>query len=161
MSTKVFNLGDENCPIAEKLGNFFATPFVIDGVKCGSAEGFIQALKFRDLEKQRQVAALVGKEAKFKGKKAGKRIAREGTVFWCGLDFQFGSKEHLELIERGIRAKFEQSEECRKALLETGNAQLVHETGRAKSRFTSLPAREFIRIVSTIRDELQVFNGVK
>ncbi len=31
---------------ANVLSNFAAMPFVVDGVQCNSAEGFIQALKF-------------------------------------------------------------------------------------------------------------------
>ena len=156
MTEKItFNLGDQSDPISEKLGNFSTSRFSLDDVECFSVEGFIQSLKFSDSEKQQAVAKLVGKEAKFKGKKAGKRIAREGTVFWNGRTIKFRSPEHLALIERGILAKFEQDEKAQQALLATGNAELIHNTGRAESPFTSLPSEHFIKIVKKIRSGLQ------
>lgn len=51
------------------LSNFAPHPFVIDGVECNSMEGFLQSLKFSNPEMQKEVCKLVGKAAKFKGKK--------------------------------------------------------------------------------------------
>ena len=51
------------------LSNFAPHPFVIDGVECASMEGFLQSLKFKEPEMQKHVCLLVGKAAKFKGKK--------------------------------------------------------------------------------------------
>lgn len=51
------------------LSNFAPHSFVIDGVECASMEGFLQSLKFSDPEMQKHVCTLVGKKAKFKGKK--------------------------------------------------------------------------------------------
>ena len=47
------------------LSNFHPHPFVIDGVQCNSMEGFLQSLKFKEPEMQKQVCLLVGKAAKF------------------------------------------------------------------------------------------------
>jgi len=151
----MFNLGNEEDRIACKLGNFYASPFTIDGLLCGSIEGFIQSLKFSDEQKKRLIAGLAGKAAKFAGKKAGKRLSREPVVFWHGRQIPFRSSEHMALIERGIREKFAASEACREALLLTGDAMLVHDTGFQESRFTSLKSEELVRIVSEIRLELQ------
>lgn len=54
---------------SSSLSNFSPHPFVIDGVECNSMEGFLQSLKFKDVEMQKHVCTLVGKSAKFKGKK--------------------------------------------------------------------------------------------
>lgn len=51
------------------LSNFAPHPFEIDGVKCNSMEGFLQSLKFENPDMQVFVCQLVGKAAKFKGKK--------------------------------------------------------------------------------------------
>lgn len=51
------------------LSNFAPHAFTIDGIECASMEGFLQSLKFENPEIQRQVCTLVGKAAKFKGKK--------------------------------------------------------------------------------------------
>jgi len=138
-----------------KLSNFPPSPFVIDGIPCASAEGFIQALKFPDPEMQKHVCSLVGRAAKFKGKKAAKRVRRTGCVWWQGREMAFRSQEHMDLIERGLRTKYAQNDASRRALLSTRDATLTHETGHRESRHTSLPAREFIRMLNRIRSELQ------
>lgn len=51
------------------LSNFAPHEFVIDGIRCSSMEGFLQSLKFKSPEMQEHVCTLVGKAAKFKGKK--------------------------------------------------------------------------------------------
>ena len=51
------------------LSNFAPHPFVIDGVECASMEGFLQSLKFKEPAMQAEVCKLVGKAAKFRGKK--------------------------------------------------------------------------------------------
>jgi len=53
---------------ASSLSNFSPHEFEIDGVKCASMEGFLQSLKFKDVNMQIHVCSLVGKTAKFKGK---------------------------------------------------------------------------------------------
>ncbi len=137
------------------LSNFPAAPFEIDGVKCASTEGGIQAVKFKDPEMQRHVCTLVGRAAKFKGKKANKRVRRTGKVWWQGQEMDFRSKEHFKLIERFLRAKFTQYGPARRALLATGNATLTHNLGHKESPHTSLPAAVFIRMLYKIRRELQ------
>ena len=51
------------------LSNFAPHQFIIDGVECNSMEEFLQSLKFKDVDMQKAVCLLVGKAAKFKGKK--------------------------------------------------------------------------------------------
>ena len=51
------------------LSNFSPHVFTVDGIECNSMEGFLQSLKFQDPEMQKHVCTLVGKKAKFKGKK--------------------------------------------------------------------------------------------
>ncbi|KPJ85447.1 hypothetical protein AMJ57_03075 [Parcubacteria bacterium SG8_24] len=138
-----------------KLSNFPPAPFVIDGVKCASAEGFIQALKFKDPEMQRHVCSLVGLAAKRQGRKANRRVRHQRKVWWQGREFGFRSPEHLDLIERALRAKFTQNDSARRALLATRDATLTHSTGHRESPHTSLPARDFVRMLYRIRAELQ------
>lgn len=140
---------------ANVLSNCAATPFVIDGVQCNSAEGFIQALKFPNPEMQKHVCSLVGKAAKFAGKKAAKRIHRERKVWWQDKEIEFRSQEHFGLIERALRAKFNQSDRAKRALLATRNSTLTHDVGQPESPHTSLPAAVFIRILYKVRAELQ------
>lgn len=53
---------------ASALSNFAPHEFVIDGVVCKSAEGFLQSLKFKNPEMQKYVCTLVGYAAKKKGR---------------------------------------------------------------------------------------------
>ena len=65
----VIDIGPDAVYPASELSNFAAHRFEIDGVQCGSMEGFLQSLKFPDETVQREVCALIGKRAKFKGQK--------------------------------------------------------------------------------------------
>ncbi len=47
------------------LSNLCSNAFVFDGVECGSMEGFLQSLKCKDEERQKQICAMKGGEAKF------------------------------------------------------------------------------------------------
>ena len=46
------------------LSNLCSNPFRFDGVLCGSMEGFLQSLKQQDKDKQRQICAKKGRNAK-------------------------------------------------------------------------------------------------
>lgn len=60
-------MSGEGYPVSS-LSNFAPNPFVIDGVKCSSMEGFLQSLKYNNIDMQKHFCTLVGKQAKFKGK---------------------------------------------------------------------------------------------
>lgn len=49
---------------ADVLSNLCSNGFRFDGVVCGSMEGFLQSLKQKDKDKQRQVCSMKGKNAK-------------------------------------------------------------------------------------------------
>lgn len=49
---------------ANMLSNLYPHAFEMDGVKCASMEGFLQALKYEDDETQKDICALSGKETK-------------------------------------------------------------------------------------------------
>lgn len=46
------------------LSNMYSNAFVFEGVECGSMEGFLQSLKCKDEERQKQICAMKGGEAK-------------------------------------------------------------------------------------------------
>lgn len=60
------DVGGNNEGVFKKLSNFSAFSFEIDGIKCASMEGFLQSLKFEDIEEQEKVCLLVGFQAKKK-----------------------------------------------------------------------------------------------
>lgn len=133
------------------LSNFAPHPFTFDGVECASMEGFLQSLKFKDPQMQAHVCTLVGKAAKFKGKK--KNWWRDQTLYWKGVPIARSSDAYQALIENAYNAIF-LNEGFRKALAATGNATLTHSMGKNKINETVLTEREFCRNLHRLRDLL-------
>ena len=134
------------------LSNFAPHPFVIDGVECNSMEGFLQSLKFSNPEMQKEVCKLVGKAAKFKGKK--KKWWRTQTLFWQGIEIPRDSEEYQKLLDRAFSA-LAQNSGFRAALLATGNSVLTHSIGKTKITETVLTRQEFCSRLTKIREELR------
>ncbi|OGN01719.1 MAG: hypothetical protein A3I26_01635 [Candidatus Yanofskybacteria bacterium RIFCSPLOWO2_02_FULL_43_10] len=146
----VLNIGSKSDDWrACRLSNFSADAFVLDGERMASVEGFIQGTKFPDGHPTRQqIFQSVGVEAKRFGKKAERKF-----VWWNGRAISYGSPEHHELIERAIRAKFEQNTTAMDALLATRGMILTHDLGHPDPPNTSLPAKVFCDILTRIREE--------
>ena len=134
------------------LSNFSPHPFVIDGVACASMEGFLQSLKFKEPDMQIEVCKLVGKAAKFKGKK--KKWWRTQTLYWQGQEFKRDSQEYQDLLDRAFDA-LAQNTGFQKALLATGKATLTHSIGKSKIQETVLTKQEFCSRLMKIREKLQ------
>ena len=134
------------------LSNFTPHPFTIDGVGCNSMEGFLQSLKFKEPEAQVEVCKLIGKAAKFKGKK--KKWWKTQTLFWQGKEIPRDSQEYQDLLDRAFAA-LAQNTGFQKALLATGKATLTHEIGKSKITETVLTKREFCGRLMRIRAQLQ------
>ena len=137
------------------LSNFAHTPFCVDGIACGSVEGFIQGLKENGAEKRTRICQKHGFEAKRAGtRKRNKKVKESGTVWWQDRVITFKSEEYYALIERAIRAKFELNEAARDVLRNTAGADLTHETGKPEASGTSFPKEKFLSILKKIRAEL-------
>ena len=134
------------------LSNFAPHPFIIDGVECNSMEGFLQSLKFSNPEMQREVCKLVGKAAKFKGKK--KKWWRTQTLYWQGVEIARSSQEYQDLLDRAFDA-LAQNNGFRAALLATGNSVLTHSIGKNKITETVLTRQEFCSRLTKIREKLK------
>lgn len=134
------------------LSNFAPHPFVIDGIECASMEGFLQSLKFKDPAMQVEVCKLVGKAAKFKGKK--KKWWKTQTLHWQGMEYKRDSKEYQELLTRAFEALAENTS-FQKALLATGKSTLTHEIGKTKISETVLTRQEFCGRLMMLRARLQ------
>lgn len=76
------------------------------------------------------------------------------TVWWQGHPIPYRSETHFELIQRALQAKFDQDRPAREALIATGDAELIHDTGEPESPRTSLPAARFLDMLGAIRAEL-------
>ena len=134
------------------LSNFAPHPFVFDGVECNSMEGLLQSFKFSNPEMQKEVCKLVGKQAKFKGKK--KKWFKTQTLYWQGEEFKRDSEEYQRLLDRAYDA-LSTNDGFKRALLATGNAILIHTIGKTKKSETVLTRAEFCSRLMAIRERLQ------
>lgn len=134
------------------LSNFSPHVFTVDGIECNSMEGFLQSLKFQDPEMQKHVCTLVGKKAKFKGKK--KKWWKTQTLYWKGEEIPRDSDQYQKLLDRAFNA-LAQNTSFQKALLATQNATLTHSIGKNKTSETVLTRQEFTSRLTRIRKELQ------
>lgn len=138
---------------AASLSNFAPHPFVFDGVEIASMEGFLQSLKFSNPDMQAHVCTLVGKKAKFKGKK--KNWWRDQTLYWKGHPIARRSEGYQILLENVYLSMLEQSDSFRRALKATGNATLTHSMGKNKENETVLTEKEFIKLLTYCRSLLK------
>ena len=136
---------------ASNLSNFSPHPFIIDGVECNSMEGFLQALKYENPEMQRTICKLVGKQAKFKGKK--KAWYRKQELYWQGKTIKRDSREYQELLDRAF-TELSKNKKFGKALLATGNATLTHSMGKKKITETVLTKQEFCSRLTLLRAQI-------
>lgn len=134
------------------LSNFTPHPFMFDGVLCASMEGLLQSFKFKEPDMQVEVCKLVGKAAKFKGKK--KKWWRTQTLFWQGQEFKRDSQEYQELLDRAFAA-LAQNASFRNALLATGTATLTHSIGKTKQSETVLTRQEFCSRLTRLREQIK------
>lgn len=137
------------------LSNFAPHSFIIDGIECASMEGFLQSLKFSNPDMQKEVCKMVGRQAKFKGKK--KKWWRTQTLYWKGKEYKRSSQDYQDLLDRafdelGKNASFQ------RALLATNNAVLTHSMGKNKKEETVLTTQEFISRLNRLRIGLQKRN---
>ena len=135
---------------AGTLSNFAPHPFEIDGVQCNSMEGFLQALKFESADMQKYVCTLVGRSAKFKGKK--KKWFQKQELYWLGTVYKRDSDEYQNLLNRAYNQLYK-NEGFRKALEATKGCVLTHSIGKNKINETVLTTSEFCRRLTYLRDK--------
>lgn len=145
------NIGGKG-KVQEALSNFTAYEFYLDGVRCNSMEGFIQSLKFSDIEKQKEVCLLVGKDAKFKGKK--KKWWKTQTLHWLGVVVDRHSEEYQFLLRRAFTSLSE-NVKFSDVLLKTVGKKLRHAHGKKDPNFTILTEEELCSILTEIREKLK------
>lgn len=138
---------------ASALSNFAPHKFVFDGVECSSMEGLLQAFKYSNPDMQKHICTLVGKAAKFAGKK--KDWRRSQTLYWQGVEFPRESDEYQALLDRAYGAMLEQSDGFRRALIATGDAVLQHSIGKSEPKETVLTRSEFCSRLTKLREQLR------
>jgi hypothetical protein len=92
---------------------------------------------------------LVGKAAKFKGKK--QKWWLKQTLFWQGVEIKRDSGEFQALLDEAFLALFTQNEGARTTLLATGLAIITHQMGKKEPHCTVLTEQEFVSRLMKIR----------
>jgi len=135
------DIGSRNNYPAKALSNFACHPFIIDGIECKSMEGFLQSLKFKNPEIQKQVCSLIGLKAKFRGKH--KKWWRTQKLYWLDKEIDRHSEEYQKLIDKAYECMFNQSSSFKRALIASGNAVFTHSIGKRDTHRTILTEGEF------------------
>ena len=134
---------------SQVLSNLCSNPFTFDGVQCGSMEGFLQSLKQPDHDKQWQICAMKGRNAK---RASTARWQADQIVWWKGVAIDRQSEDFQQLIRHAYQAMFDQSERFRAALMATRGMRLYHSRGKSNPFKTILTEQEFCKILTDLRD---------
>ena len=144
--------GHTKSPLGKRLSNFYARPFVFDGVKCASFEGFIQSLKCPDIKTQRKICALTGIEAKRSGTPYNTwKENQERVLYWNGTTYRRTSRDYMLLIDRVYDAIYEQNEDFQADLLALGDARIWHSIGHPDQNQTTLTEWEMLQQLDRLR----------
>lgn len=131
------------------LSNLCSNGFRFDGMICSSMEGFLQSLKHRDLDKQRQLCQMKGGNAR---KRSVSSWQTDQIVWWRGEPIDRQGNAYQVLLRRAYQAMFDQNERFRAALMTTRGITLVHSTGETDPYKTILTPQEFCDVLTEIRD---------
>ena len=134
---------------ADVLSNLCSNGFRFDGMVCGSMEGFLQSLKQKDKDKQRQICQMKGKNAR-KMTSTGWRT--DQIVWWKGNPIDRQSVDYYSFVSAAYLAMFQQNERFRTALMSTRGMRLFHTRGVQDPFKTILTEHELCRILTDLRD---------
>ena len=141
---------------ANVLSNLCSNGFRFEGVLCGSMEGFLQSLKYQNIDKQRQICSMKGKNAK---NMTSTHWQTDQIVWWKGIAINRQSQDFQDLIRRAYQAMFEQNERFRIALMSTRGMKLYHSQGEQNSFKTILTESEFCSTLTEIRESYDVLHN--
>ncbi len=113
---QAIDIWSKNAYPADVLSNLCSNGFRFDGVVCGNMEGFLQSLKQQDLNKQRQICSMKGRNAK---KHTSTGWQTDQIIWWKGKAIDRKGQEFTTLVHQAYNAMFEQSERFRTALMAT------------------------------------------
>jgi hypothetical protein len=135
---------------ANVLSNLHSNGFRFDGMVCGSMEGFLQSLKHKNPDKQRQICSMKGRNAK---NMSASDWLTDQIVWWRGKAIDRQSEEFMKLVGRAYRTMFEQNKSFRTALMSTRGMTLHHTKGERNPFKTILTEKEFCSILTDIREQ--------
>ena len=145
--------GDGAFP-ANVLSNFYENGFSLDGVTCASMEGFLQSLKTKNRDLQKQVCLLSGRKAKkiFKHRIQNLRWKLTGILYWQGKPMRRTSDEYQRLLDRAYEEMYANNAGFVNALIASEGKKLIHSVGIGDSRRTVLTEYEFLSRLRRLRE---------
>jgi len=144
----VYNIDYRSKKVVERnLSNLHHSPFYYQGFQCGSIEGVLQGIKFRNVSEQARVFALYGFNAKQQGK----------PVKWEDLYIKDACLQRMsymyEVFLNDLYYEcFNQNPDRKQLLLDTHPHQLRHTIGHNNKSITVLTEKEFIFTLTTLRE---------
>jgi hypothetical protein len=132
------------------LSNFAHHHFIIDDIECNSYEGFLQSLKFKSVETQKNICKLIGSDAKKKG--YNKKWYKTQILYWKNKEIKRDSNEYQELLDKVYNALYKNSKLFRKALAHSVGVILTHTMGKNNKNETILTTQEFCSRLMILRD---------
>ena len=147
---KAIDIWSKNPYPADVLSNLHSNSFRFEGMVCGSMEGFLQSLKYKDTDKQRQICSMKGRNAKNKSVTGWQT---DQIVWWKGKSIDRQSGEFLEFVAKAYQAMFEQNKSFRAALMSTRGLTLYHTKGEQNPFKTILTEDEFCSILTNMREQ--------
>ena len=111
-------------------------------------EGFLQSLKFANVDMQKYICTLVGSKAKLSGSK--KVWKKKQVLYWKGIEYARGSPEYQTLLDRAFNCIAKNTKFC-STLAATNNANITHSLGKKNKRDTVLTQQEFCSRLQKLR----------
>lgn len=147
---KAIDIWSKSAYPADVLSNLHSNGFRFEGRVCGSMEGFLQSLKHKDLDKQRQICSMKGRNAKHQ---SAREWQTDQIVWWKGRGIDRQSEDFYKLVRSAYQAMFEQNKSFRSALMATRGMTLYHTRGEHNPCKTILTEKEFCEILTSIREQ--------
>lgn len=148
---KIMDIGSEETYPSGHLSNFHPYEFIIDNVSCASMEGFLQALKFQDIERQKFMCSLIGKQAKKLGRTQDWKS--DQTLYWLGESIPRNSQRYQDLITQAYDA-LSTNKKFQQTLKDTKRCVLAHTMGSSNIEDTVLTEKEFMEQLTRLRKSL-------
>lgn len=132
------------------LSNLADKPFIFDHERIRSLECVLQSIKIMDSTEQSLYFDRPGSWCKKFGRKIPWDQCR--ILWWKGNPMDRDGEEYQDFLDRLYGACFAQCEEFRRALIATGDQELLHSIGTADPEFTILTRDEFLTRLYILRD---------
>ena len=142
--------------IAKALSNLCPYSFKFDNVYCYSMEAFIQSLKVKNTQLQRELCAKTGPFCYgIRTMFDDWRIKQQ--IYWKGRTYNRHSKDYILLLKRAYIALYEQSEIFSYAInkVKKENYTLIHSVGCTDSNETLLTPDEYMDILYYLIENIE------